>query len=96
MQEYAKLLFREDAFGVDDFDEAVVNYLIDFAEDIKNIKERRNPAAHGDVVGCEDAEFCSDAIIKVYNILADFIDKISPRYIEKSLRDVQSIHKKIC
>lgn len=88
MREYSKLLFREDAFGMDDFNESVVNYLIDFAEDIKCIKDIRNPADHGVVVDSSHAEFCSDVLIKVYKILTEFLDKVSSKYIEKSLYDL--------
>jgi hypothetical protein len=85
MKEYAKLLFNKDAFGTADFEESVINYLIDFAEDIKCIKDIRNPADHGVVVNCSHAEFCSDVLIKVYKILTEFLDKVSPQYIDKSL-----------
>lgn len=91
MREYAKLLFSSTAFGESDFDEAVVNYLIDFAEDIKCIKDIRNPADHGTIVNCTHAEFCSDVLVKVYKILTDFLDKVSPEYIEKSLNAPQKI-----
>jgi hypothetical protein len=57
-------------------------YLIDFAEDIKCIKDIRNPADHGTIVNCTHAEFCSDVLVKVYNILADFLDRY-PRNILK-------------
>ena len=85
MKEYAKLLFNKDAFGTGDFEESIVNYLIDFAEDIKCIKDIRNPADHGVVVNCSRAEFCSDVLIKVYKILTEFLDKVSSQYIDKSL-----------
>ncbi|MBO5945422.1 MAG: SEL1-like repeat protein [Clostridia bacterium] len=85
MRDYAKMLFRTDAFGEGDFNESVVNYLIDFAEDIKCIKDIRNPADHGVIVDRSHAEFCSDVIIKVYKIFIDFLDKLSPEYVEKSL-----------
>lgn len=93
MREYAKLLFRPDAFGEGDFNEAVVNYLIDFAEDIKCIKDIRNPADHGLVVNRSHAEFCSDVLIKVYKIFTEFLDKIAPEYIEKSLSTPQGVVK---
>ena len=85
VKEYATLLFRKDAFGAVDFEEAVVNYLIDLAEDVRYIKEIRNPADHGTVVNCSHAEFCSDVLIKVYKVISELLDKISPEYIQKSL-----------
>jgi hypothetical protein len=86
-------MFRPDAFGEGDFNEAVVNYLIDFAEDIKCIKDIRNPADHGLVVNRSHAEFCSDVLIKVYKIFTEFLDKIGPEYIEKSLSTPQGVVK---
>ena len=95
MREYAKLLFSRSAFGENDFDEAVVNYLIDFAEDIKCIKDIRNPADHGTIVNCTHAEFCSDVLVKVYKIMTEFLDRVSPEYIEKSLSSPQKVLKDI-
>lgn len=87
MQEYARLLFREDAFGEGNFDEAAVNYLIDLAEDVRFIKDIRNPADHAAIVNRNNAEVLSDVLIKTadYKILCELLDKISPEYIQKSL-----------
>ena len=85
MCKYAKLLFSHSAFGENNFDEAVINYLIDFAEDIKCIKDIRNPADHGTIVNCTHAEFCSDVLVKIYKIMTEFLDKISTDYIKKIL-----------
>ena len=85
MLEYARLLFREDAFENMDFDEGVINYLIDLDEDVNYIKGFRNSADHGTVVNHTHAEVCGDALIKVYRIIGNFLDKISPEYMQMSL-----------
>ena len=87
MKEYAMSLFRKDAFGDGDFEEAVVNYLIDLSEDVRFIKDIRNPADHAAIVSRDNAEVLSDALIKTadYKILCELLDKISPEYIQKSL-----------
>lgn len=98
MQEYARLLFREDAFGEGDFDEAAVNYLIDLAEDVRFIKDIRNPADHAVIVNRNNAEVLSDALIKTadYKILCDLLGKISPEYIQKSLEaPIKAMENKI-
>ena len=87
MQEYARLLFRKDAFGEGDFDEMATNYLIDLAEDVRFIKDIRNPADHEIIVNRKNAEVLCDALVKTpdYKILCELLDKISPEYIQKSL-----------
>lgn len=89
MREYSKILFREDAFQYVDFEEGAVNYLIDLAEDVRYLKELRNAADHAVIVNASHAEFCGDVLIKVYRIISDFIEKISPECIKKSLETSQ-------
>ena len=84
MLEYAKTIFREDAFGDVDIDRAITDYLFDLATEMKTITDSfRNPAAHSDVMSYKRAETCADYLFKDKKILCKFIEKIKPEISER-------------
>lgn len=54
----------------------MVNYIIDLATDVKDIKKIRNPAAHSDTMTCAHAEVCGDYLIKVRKLICNILSKI--------------------
>lgn len=76
MVAYADYLFKADAFSVEDRLADIVNFLIDFSVDVNDIKNIRNPSAHGEVMSCSHAEQCGDYLIKVKRIIGGLLDKI--------------------
>lgn len=78
--EFANELFKEDAFSENNREKEIVNYLIDLATDVKDIKKIRNPAAHSDTMTCAQAEVCGDYLIKVRKLICNILSKIKDEY----------------
>lgn len=78
--EFANELFKEDAFSEINREQEMVNYLIDLATDVKDIKKIRNPAAHSDTMTCAHAEVCGDYLIKVRKLICNILSKIKDEY----------------
>ena len=76
MLAYADYLFKDDAFNERDRLTEIVNFLVDFSIDVKDIKNIRNPSAHGEIMSCSHAEQCGDYLIKVRKIIGSLLDKI--------------------
>lgn len=78
--EFANELFRDDAFSENNREKEIVNYLIDLATDVKDIKKIRNPAAHSDTMTCAHAEVCGDYLIKVRKLICNILSKIKDEH----------------
>lgn len=78
--DYFDELFSEDAFSGFHRREEIANYLIDLANDVKTIKNKRNPGAHDDVLTVDDAELCADYLVKIRHPIYDFLSKIKKEY----------------
>jgi hypothetical protein len=80
MVEFADELFKEDAFSLANREKEIVNYLVDLAADVRDIKKIRNPAAHSDTMTCAQAEVCGDYLIKVRKLICNILSKIKDEY----------------
>jgi TPR repeat protein len=79
---FMKHLFKEDAFEVDDYDEELLGYLINFKRQVLEISDiYRNTAAHRESHSAHAAEICANWIFKKHQLLKSFLEKIKPEYL---------------
>lgn len=78
---FIKHLFKEDAFDVEDYDEELLGFLINFKRQLLEINDLyRNTAAHRESHNAHAAEICANWIFKKNKLLASFLEKIKPHY----------------
>ncbi len=79
---FIKHLFKEDAFDVEDYDEELLGYLINFKRQVLEISDiYRNTAAHRESHSAHAAEICANWIFKKHQLLKSFLEKIKPAYL---------------
>ncbi len=77
---YFNEILLEDKFSSGNKYYEIANYLLDFANDIKTIREKRNIGSHISSLTIDEAEVCADFLIKVKKIMYNFLLNIKPEY----------------
>lgn len=78
--DYFDELFDDDVFSSVNRKKEIANYLIDLANDVKIIQERRNPSTHEKSMTIDEAELCADYLVKSRNLMYDFLIKLKKKY----------------